>query len=134
MGVKGAGNVARSRGREVLGAMGDVVANTLEKHGIEKRRASEFALEIMEDMREMFGGQNIYFPAGSVIEQSAKYAEIYDKYWAGTSINDLAHEYKYSVIWIYAVIRSERSRRKAERDAAEDAYRKRERERFLRER
>lgn len=125
--------LARRRGPEVLAHLGAVLADRLEKEGVSSAKASEIALNIMGDLRVEFGGQNIYFPQGKNEKVEAKAAELFDKFSAGTSIEELAFEYQHSIQWIYKLIADERAKRKAERDEAREAQRAKEHERWKRE-
>ena len=107
----------------MLAYFAEVLAHRLKLAGIEPRRASEIALAVMEHMKFEFGGQNIYFPKGVQEKVADKAEQIHDAFMAGTSIEDLAHQFGHSVQWIYRLIADERARRKAEREAQREATR-----------
>lgn len=123
----------RKRGPELLAHFGTVLADRLAKEGQPPEKASEIALNIMDYMRVEFGGQNIYFPQGIRKKSDAKAVEIFDKFYAGTSIQELAYEYQHSIQWIYKIVADERARRKAVREAEREAQRAKEQERWERE-
>lgn len=125
--------LVRKRGPEVLAHLGVVLADRLEKEGVSSAKASEIALNIMGDLREEFGGQNIYFPQGRSQKVEEKAAEIFDKFSAGVTIEELAFEYQHSIQWIYRLIADERAMRKVSRDEAREAQRAKEYERWKRE-
>lgn len=115
--------LVRKRGSELLAHFSAVMTDQLTHEGVEQRKAEEISVRIMEHMRKEFGGQNVYFTKEACKEVEAKAAAIYDKWQAGTPIEELAHEYDHSIQWVYRLIADERARRRAERDA-EDANRR----------
>ncbi|KMN37439.1 hypothetical protein VI26_03285 [Chromobacterium sp. LK1] len=123
----------RKSGPELLSHFCAVVADRLEKNGQTAKQASEIALGIMEYLRKEFGGQNVYFPMGITQSNEAKAIEILDKFYAGTTVQDLAYEYQYSIQWVYRIIADERARRRQEREEDKEAKRAKEHERWSRE-
>ncbi|KAF7598385.1 MAG: hypothetical protein CGU29_12765 [Candidatus Dactylopiibacterium carminicum] len=113
------GGLVRKRGSELLAHFSVVMTDQLRHEGIELRKAEEISVRIMKCMRKEFGGQNVYFAKETSQKIEEKAAAIYDKWQAGTAIEELAHEYDHSIQWVYRLIADERARRCAERDAKE---------------
>ena len=125
--------LVRKKGSELLAHFSAVMTDQLKHEGVEPRKAEEIAVRLMEHMRKEFGGQNVYFTKEACKEIEAKAAAIYDKWQAGTPIEELAHEYDHSIQWIYRLIADERARRRAERDAEATSRRAAEHARWKRE-
>lgn len=115
--------LVRSKGPELLAYLGAVTADQLKKEGVESRKAEEISVRIIGHMTKEFGGQSVYFPMNIQKDTEAKTAAIYDKWYAGAAINELANEYGHSIIWIYKLIANERAYRRAKRDEEQNKHR-----------
>ncbi len=122
-----------TKGPEVLAYMGTILANHLGKEGLPEGKASEVALNVMDIMKDQFGGQNIYFPKGTQVSVEEKAEEIFAKFKAGISIPELAHEYGHSIQWVYKLIADVRAKHKKARNAEFEAQRAKSQERWKRE-
>lgn len=114
---------SRNKGGELLSYLGASLAAGLEREGLIPHRASEIALDVMASLRFEFAGQLIYFPRGIQERAEEKAEAIYQKYQAGTAIDDLAHEYGHSVQWVYRLIASVRKKRQSQLKTARYAGR-----------
>lgn len=115
----------RSKGPDVLAHMAEVLTERLRKAGVQERQASEISLSVMGLMRFHFGGQLIYFPMEFRVSSEQKAFEMLDKFEAGASINELAHEFEHSVQWVYKQLSTARDKRRALRRAGEASEGKR---------
>lgn len=107
---------SRKKGPEVLAYFGVVLSEQLGKEGLPEREASNIALNVMDVMKFEFGGQNVYFPQGVVVNRDAKVDEVYRRFMDGESIQDLAHAFGHSIQTIYKLIAEARAKRRAKRD------------------
>ncbi|WP_405118699.1 Mor transcription activator family protein [Pseudomonas leptonychotis] len=121
-------------GTELAASMAAVIGGCLLKHGIQEREAEEISLFVLDEVRREYSGQNIYFAREDKLKGSERNAEIYDRWQCNElSIHEIARDYGFSLQWAYRIIRLERERRRAEREAESAAGRERSQERWLRE-
>ena len=113
--------LARNKGCEVLGHFADVLCEELKRHGLLEHDANETAANVMVIMKKEFGGQNIYFPTGSIASNEEKTLVIYEQFQAGKTIPELVFETGHSTQWVYQLIAKARAIRKAEREAQRQA-------------
>jgi Mor family transcriptional regulator len=72
-----------------------------------QEEAHKVARAIAKNMAKDWGGQQIYFPKGLLLELSERDQELYRKF-NGTNQAALAREYGYSEQWVYRIIKSVR--------------------------
>lgn len=121
-------------GTELAASMAAVLSGCLLKHGIQEREAEEIGLFVLDEVRRVYGGQNIYFAREDKLKGAERNAEIYERWQRNElSVSDIAREYGHSLQWAYRVIRQERERRRAEREAAAAEKRDADHQRWKRE-
>lgn len=114
--------------------MAAVLSDCLLEHGIDRRKAEEIGFFVLDKVRHVYGGQNVYFAKEDKLKRSERDAEIYER-WQNNelSVSEIAREYGFSLQFAYRVIRRERERRRDERDAEAAAAARRNQERWQRE-
>ncbi|MEG6631208.1 Mor transcription activator family protein [Pseudomonas aeruginosa] len=122
-----------NKASELIAFIGSGFSEHLGKHVRDEATVSKATLDFMDWIRTHLGGQQVYFPRELQVDKAEQFAEIYDKHFHGTSIQDLVLEYKVSTQAIYRAIASEREKRRLERDALEQERLSRSRERWKRE-
>jgi Mor family transcriptional regulator len=128
------GRHATISGTEVAASMAATLGQCLRKHGIEGGRSDEIALDVLQEVRLTYGGQNIYFPREQKKDISERDAEIYDRFMSNElSVPEIAQEYGHSLQWAYSIIRKVRAKRKEEREAEREAQHAKEHARWKRE-
>lgn len=121
-------------GTELATSMAAVIGERLRKNGVDGKKSDEIALEVLEEVRRNYSGQSVYFAREDKTKNSERADEIYERFMSNElGVPELAHEYGYSVQWIYQVIRTVRARRRAEREAEAAAKRDADHERWKRE-
>lgn len=122
------------QGTELAASMAAVLSGCLLKYGFQGRQAEEISLFVLDEVRRVYGGQNVYFAREDRLKGAERNAEIYERWQRNElSVDDIAREYGFSLQWAYRVIRQERERRRAEREAEAAAKREADHERWLRE-
>lgn len=90
-----------SKGPELLADLGDHTADILSsKGGLPNNRAQELARDLVDRMRNNWGGQLVYFPKGDSIDIAERDLELWSKF-NGSNHHILAKEYGMSVQAIY---------------------------------
>lgn len=79
------------------------VGQALLQQGTPEEAAQKIAQEAAEAVRKNFGGQLLYIPRGHRFDLSQRDIEIWNKF-TGRNQQQLAAEYKMSVIHIYRII------------------------------
>ncbi len=121
-------------GTELAASMAAVIGDRLRKNGVGMQQADEIALDVMDEVRSQYGGQNVYFAREDKTKNTERADEIYDRFMSNElGVPELAQVYGYSVQWIYHVIRTVRARRRAEREAEAAGKRTADQQRWKRE-
>jgi Mor family transcriptional regulator len=101
-------------GSEIAASMAAIVAIKLREHGIKQDAADTIALDVLNEIRNEYRGQSIYFPGDYRLATTERDEEMYDQYQRnGLSIADIAQQYGLSIQWVYHVIRTVRVKRRA---------------------
>lgn len=115
--VHGPGKRQMIKSDEVLASLATALGVLLRKHGLEDRAADEIAVSAMDEVRVLFGGQNLYFPKGHAENLTLRDEEIYDRFQRNElSMAQIVEVYGVSMQWAYKVIRAVRAKRRQERE------------------
>lgn len=121
-------------GAEVTAHLSAVLVDKLIKRGLEVRDAEEIGLNVMDEVRRQYGGQNIYFPRDAKLKLSERDMQIFERYdRRELSIPDIVQQYGISIQWAYAIVRTVRDKLKKQRDAEQQDQRNKKMQRWSRE-
>lgn len=121
-------------GSEVAASLAATLGQCLRKHGIAENDSDVIALDVLQEVRRTYGGQNLYFPREQKEKISERDAEIYERFTNNElSVPEIAQEYGISLQWAYHIIRTVRAKRKEGREAERQAERDKEHARWKRE-
>ncbi|AAQ59153.1 Mor transcription activator family protein [Chromobacterium violaceum] len=121
-------------GAEITASLAAVIGQSLQKRGLTEHDSDDIALEVMQEVRRTYGGQNLYFPLEQGQSISERDAEIYQRYTKGElSVQEIALEYSISLQWAYHIIRTVRVKQQQEQEEEKQAQREKERTRWKRE-
>lgn len=101
-------NESLSRAPELLQDMRLHLASQLLEHGIAQKTADDIATDTVHFMRNLWGGQLVYFPKGSTLDNEARDLDI----WAdfnGHNHSELVSKYGISIQSVYTALRRARS-------------------------
>lgn len=121
-------------GNELTAHLAAVLGHQLMGEGIDTKRAEDISLNVMEEIRNQYAGQNVYFPQNAKAKTSERDLEIYERYARNElTIAQIVHEYGISIQWAYHILRTVRIKLREQRDAEIEAQRAAEHERWKRE-
>lgn len=121
-------------GNELTAHLAAVLGHQLVGDGIDAKRAESISLDVMEEIRNQYAGQNVYFPHNTKAKTSERDLEIYERHARNElTIPQIVHEYGISVQWAYHILRAVRIKLREQRDAEIEAQRNAEHERWKRE-
>lgn len=107
------GNNFRSKGPELLVELAQHTASTIkEVVEIDTAIAEQIGEAVANRMMQVWGGQSVYFPMGTLWLISQRDHDIFNDF-NGRNHHDLARKYGVSLQWVYSVIKRVR---KAETD------------------
>ncbi|QFU23768.1 hypothetical protein FM038_017375 [Shewanella eurypsychrophilus] len=86
----------------------------LTEFGIEKDKAAEMAQNIVDQLRQTYGGEQFYFPRGDSLDVTLSHHKIYAKF-RGHNHVQLSKEFDVSVTHIYRVVKAIQSAEAARR-------------------
>jgi Mor family transcriptional regulator len=72
--------------------------------GLSADDADKLALDVVDQLGEIWAGQQLYFGKGCIMRLRKRDLDIYNEF-TGKNHAELAAKYKVSTVWIYAVIR-----------------------------
>lgn len=87
----------------MLRDLADTVARQLADVGIEPERARAIGTTVAEHVRELYGGQLIYFPSGASFETRKRWLTIWQEF-NGHNHADLARRHGMNVKQVYRVL------------------------------
>lgn len=121
-------------GNELTAHLATVLGHQLVGQGIEAKRAEAISLDVMEEVRNQYAGQSVYFPHNTQAKTSARDMEIYERHARNElSIPQIVHEYGISFQWAYHILRTVAIKLRKQREAERQAERDKEQERWKRE-
>jgi len=121
-------------GTELAASMAAVMGDLLRKRGIGEHQADEIALELLDEVRLQYGGQNIYFAREDKTKKAEIHDAMFDRFHRNEiTVPDMARELGISLQWAYHILRTVRLKRRAERAEQDAATRERSQERWKRE-
>ncbi len=121
-------------GNELTAHLAAVLGHQLMGDGIDTKRAEDISLNVMEEIRNQYAGQNVYFPQNTKAKTSERDLEIYERHARNElTIPQIVHEYGISIQWAYHILRTVRIKLREQRDAEIEAQRAAEHERWKRE-
>ncbi|MDP3848103.1 MAG: Mor transcription activator family protein [Pseudomonas sp.] len=122
------------KGSELAASMAAVIGDRLRKCGVDEHRADRIALEVLDEVRSQYGGQNVYFARDTQSKSSARDNEIFDRFDRNElTIPGIVEQYGISLQWAYQIIRKIRAARREEREAIAAKARELSQERWKRE-
>lgn len=80
--------------------------------GVEDKEAERIAVEVVDELRRIFGGISLYFPKGFSDDKKIRNEELYQCYKKGESVPDIALKFSISLQRAYFAIRQEREARR----------------------
>ncbi|MNF35207.1 Mor transcription activator family protein [compost metagenome] len=105
-------------GSELAASMASTMGVLLRSHGVEQYKSDQIALEVMSEMRRVYGGTQIYFSREENFEKKAIYEEMFARHdRKEMSAVELAMEYGFSLAWTYTILKAIRAQKREERDA-----------------
>lgn len=121
-------------GNELTAHLAAVLGHQLMGQGIDTKRAETIAMDVMEEVRSQYAGQNVYFPRGTKVEIFERDLEIYERHARNElTISQIVQEYGISVQWAYHILRNVPAKLRQQREAERQAQRTVEHERWKRE-
>lgn len=96
-------NLAEKRGTQFFFDLVRLTTEALVATGIDAEQARKAALQVAEQARETYGGEQLYIPKGLALVVSERDREIWRKY-NGSNHFALAKEYNLTVRQIYSII------------------------------
>lgn len=108
--------MAKISGDDVLEDVAIQLQTGLVEEGTERRVATEIAIRVTQKMRDLLGGQNVYFPRGLRHLKSARDAAIHAAF-DGTNYQALAIEHGVSEIRIRQIISAQNLLRRSARQS-----------------
>lgn len=121
-------------GVELTSHLAAVLSAQLIKRGVDAKNSEEISLHVMDEVRNQYGGQNVYFPRDVRLKISERDMEIYERYTRNElSMAEIVQEYGISLQWAYAIVRTVRDKLKKLREAEREAERAKEQQRWKRE-
>lgn len=121
-------------GVELTSHLAAVLSAQLIKRGVDAKNSEEITLHVMDEVRNQYGGQNVYFPRDFRLKVSERDMEIYERYTRNElSMAEIVQEYGISLQWAYAIVRTVRDKLKKMREAEREAEKTKEHERWKRE-
>lgn len=98
-------NELLSKGPELLADLGDHTADILAgKGGMPADQAKSLARDLVDRMRQNWGGQLLYFPKGDALDLAERDLELWSKF-NGNNQHALAKDYGMSVQAVYKRLR-----------------------------
>jgi Mor family transcriptional regulator len=113
--IKASSSIKSPGGRyfsNFLGELHESLSIHLSLKGVEDKEAERIAIEIVDEMRHLFGGINLYFPKGMLNDKKIRNEELYQYYKEGKSIPDIAIKFGISFQRVYKSIKEEREARR----------------------
>lgn len=105
-------------GNELTAHLAAVLGHQLMGYGIDTKRAEDISLNVMEEIRNQYAGQNVYFPQNTKAKTSERDLEIYERHARNElTISQIVHEYGISIQWVYHILRTVRIKLREQRDA-----------------
>ncbi|MBM96595.1 MAG: hypothetical protein CMI09_12220 [Oceanospirillaceae bacterium] len=96
-------------GDELTSCVAFALADELKAHGIQQLNADTIALNIMDEVRRLFGGCAVYFKIKAAARRSERNQEIYQRFARNElSIPEISEQYGISFQWAYSIIREQR--------------------------
>jgi Mor family transcriptional regulator len=99
----------KKSGHEFLAFCAAIIEQQLQAAGLTSRRASETALRVMDEARQFFGGDSIYFPKGRP-DADERAAEVHALWQGGATVADIAARFNCTTRWVYSLLGRERAR------------------------
>ena len=102
--------MAKQDGDDLASHCAAILSNCLARADVAEHSVSEIVLDVMTELRKVFGGQNIYFPRGRSTETDERSASVYARWHGGTAINAIAAADGITLQWAYRLLAMERRR------------------------
>jgi Mor family transcriptional regulator len=102
----------KKSGHEFLALCAAIIEQQLQAAGLTSREASETALRVMDEARDLFGGDSIYFPKGRP-DADERATEVHSLWQGGATVADIAARFNCTTRWAYSLLGRERARLKA---------------------
>jgi Mor family transcriptional regulator len=106
---------APERYPELLGELLTSLQHELVREGVDKDKARPIAWNVVEKVRDAWGGQILYIPKGDAFDARARYEAIWQAF-NGHNHADLARRFGVSEQTIYNAIREMRTRNQLKLD------------------
>jgi Mor family transcriptional regulator len=121
-------------GNELTAHLAAVLSHQLERDGIATKRAESISLDVMEEVRKQYAGQNVYFPHNTKAKTSERDLEIYERHARNElTIPQIVHTYGISIQWAYHILRTVPAKLRKQREDERQAERAKDHERWKRE-
>lgn len=121
-------------GNELTAHLAAVLGHQLVGDGLDTKRAEAISLDVMEEVRNQYAGQSVYFPHNTQAKTSERDMEIYERHARNElSIPEIVHEYGISVQWAYHILRTVAIKLRKQREAERQEERGKEHARWKRE-
>lgn len=121
-------------GNELTAHMAAVLGHQLVGQGIDAKRADTIAMDVMEEVRNQYAGQSVYFPRDQKVKIFERDMEIYERHARNElTIQQIVQEYSISLQWAYHILRTVPAKLRKQREAERQAERDKEHARWKRE-
>ncbi len=111
----------RSQGPELLVDLADHVANSAKEVliNVDEATAQHLGQEVAVKMSQIWGGQIVYFPAGTVLKSAQTHIKIFEAF-NGRNQNEVAAKFGISVQHVYNIVK--RMRKEVLKDIQGDMF------------